>query len=88
MMDHNGQSADDWPGGVCLCRCVCFFVAQVVNALCACGGLPVVTDSCMLQVCLTCVNSAVALFAVSIDDDESARLNINTSDISSFPLAE
>lgn len=32
MMDHNSWSVGDWPGDVCLRRCVVFFVAQVVNA--------------------------------------------------------
>lgn len=35
-----------------------------------------------------CVNIALALSAVGRDDDDSAGININTSDVSSFPLAE
>lgn len=66
---------------------VCRLMARAVNALCAYGGLPVVTDACLLYVRLMCVNFASALSAVGRDDDDSARININTSDVSSFPLA-
>ncbi len=77
MMDHNGCSVGDWPRDVWPCRCV---------------------FSSWITLCIACLHLVGYLwsrtpFVLSLPNVcelgcDSVQININTSDISSFPLAK
>lgn len=50
--------------------------------------LPVVTCTFVVKVCLMRVNFGAALYSVGRDDDDSACVDINASDVFSFPFSE